>query len=80
MTGRPLRQRRCIVSVAYNLDKLAAKPIRRCYSLHECRICGFSIVCGDNYHDGGHGNRAHTDCVDVEMDARKRLAHNGGTK
>jgi len=38
-------------------------PIRKCYSMHECLICGDTIVLGDVYYDGGFGKRAHEKCV-----------------
>jgi len=37
--------------------------IRRCRTLHECRVCGDTIVDGEEYHDGGYGRRAHVECV-----------------
>jgi hypothetical protein len=38
-------------------------PIRMCYTMHECRLCGGSIVNGSTYRDGGYGRRAHVRCV-----------------
>ena len=37
--------------------------IRTCLTMHECKICGRTISCGESYYDGGYGRRAHTRCV-----------------
>ena len=37
-------------------------PLRTCYSLHECRLCGMSITYGQLYYDGGYGRREHEKC------------------
>lgn len=39
-------------------------PVRRCYSIQYCDLCGGVIVIGDEYYDGGNGRRAHVDCVE----------------
>lgn len=38
-------------------------PVRTCYSLHTCKVCGQPITIGQLYHDGGYGRRAHVDCL-----------------
>ena len=45
------------------LQRLVRKPIRVCYTMHECLICNEGINVGQRYFDGGHGRRAHEDCV-----------------
>lgn len=46
-------------------------PVRMCRTLHECAICSGKILCGQEYHDGGYGKRAHTTCVNDETERRK---------
>lgn len=38
-------------------------PLRLCYSVHFCKICGFDIILGQHYFDGGYRRRAHKECV-----------------
>lgn len=42
-------------------------PIRTCRSKNGldigCEICGYPILKGNKYHDGGFANRAHVSCV-----------------
>ena len=40
--------------------------IRKCYTLHICKICSKSITDGHKYYDGGYGRRAHVTCVNPE--------------
>ena len=47
--------------------KITNKPIRRCYSLHDCYICKKQITFNEMYYDGGKTNRrAHVQCADNE--------------
>ncbi len=50
-------------------DKLIADlrkaPIRICYLMQECCLCGSIIALGDQYHDGRYGRRAHVACVNL---------------
>ena len=41
------------------------KPLRYCYSSHACCVCGNDIMLGQYYYDGGHGKRAHQECVNA---------------
>lgn len=38
-------------------------PLRRCYSMHSCALCGETIRLGEMYYDGGYGRRVHEVCV-----------------
>jgi len=38
-------------------------PKRTCYSLHECFFCEKQITLGQEYYDGGYGNRIHIKCA-----------------
>ena len=44
------------------VKQLKKKPIRKCYTMHECCICHKIISCGEIYRDGGYGKRAHEKC------------------
>lgn len=46
----------------------AKYPIRKCYALHGCRICGKDITLYQNYYDGGYGRRAHVKCVESKAE------------
>jgi hypothetical protein len=39
--------------------------------MHECAICWGKINLGQRYYDGGHGRRAHVDCVAKLKDGTK---------
>jgi hypothetical protein len=55
-------------------EKLSAKRIRTCSSIHECSLCGENIIYGEDYHDGGHGNRAHCRCVEIALEKAEKAA------
>jgi hypothetical protein len=38
-------------------------PIRMCYTMHTCRLCGGKIRSYTGYYDGGYGRRAHLKCA-----------------
>jgi hypothetical protein len=38
-------------------------PLRKCYALRECRICGKRIARGDRYYDGHRAGSAHEGCA-----------------
>lgn len=42
-------------------------PLRSCYTLHQCFICGFNISYGESYYDQGINRRAHEACVGNRM-------------
>lgn len=35
---------------------------RTCHSLHECCVCKKNITNGQQYYDGGYGQRMHVEC------------------
>jgi DNA (cytosine-5)-methyltransferase 1 len=41
-------------------------PRRTCYTLHDCALCDQHVLQGEEYHDGGHGRRAHVACVEAQ--------------
>lgn len=45
------------------IRKILKKPIRTCYTMHECFLCKKTISCGERYYDGGYGKRAHYACI-----------------
>lgn len=50
-------------SVEQQINALVLKPIRTCYSTHECCLCEKDIKLGEQYRDGGLGRRAHLSCI-----------------
>lgn len=38
-------------------------PLRTCGTMHACSLCGGTILCGQQYRDGGYGRRGHVACV-----------------
>lgn len=38
-------------------------PLRRCYTMHACKLCAETIRDGQRYFDGGYGRRAHEGCA-----------------
>lgn len=38
-------------------------PLRRCLTMHHCKICDHDICLGEMYYDGGYGRRAHQACA-----------------
>lgn len=38
-------------------------PMRRCLSLHTCRVCAKDITLWQEYYDGGYSRRAHVPCA-----------------
>lgn len=50
------------------LEKIAAKPIRKCMTMHHCELCNQDIRMYETYHDGGYNMRAHTKCVSKMME------------
>jgi len=55
------------------LERLASKRIRTCRTVHACALCDADICCGEQYHDGGRGMRAHVTCVRAEIGASRQL-------
>lgn len=53
------------------LKSLATAPVRMCYSMHECALCGRTILLGETYRDRGLDRRAHTKCFDYEASGGK---------
>jgi len=52
--------RRAFIRKAQTLNET---PIRTCYTVHECCLCGGDITCGQSYADRGIRRRAHYDCI-----------------
>jgi hypothetical protein len=51
-------------------------PIRLCYTMHECSLCGGKIRSYTRYHDGGYGRRAHVRCVEQKrLQDGERIPH-----
>lgn len=48
-----------------SLSQLAVEkyPLRTCYSMHDCAVCGGTISLGQRYYDGGYGRRIHEACA-----------------
>lgn len=46
-------------------------PVRRCLSMHLCRVCRHDIILGQEYYDGGHDRRAHILCAAQEEAGRR---------
>ena len=44
------------------IKKIMEKPKRTCQTMHECDLCLKTIHCGEEYFDGGIGNRIHVKC------------------
>ena len=50
--------------------------LRVCYSMHKCALCSTTIMLSQEYHDGGHGRRAHKGCAEAQKERdRDLLAH-----
>ena len=64
-----------------SLTRLASKPVRTCYTMHDCCLCPVIIVSGRKYHDGGYGKRAHIECVQSALETirlKKELSDEEG--
>ncbi len=45
------------------IQRLSKYPVRTCRTMHECCLCDKGIKCGEIYHDGRRGKRAHPECI-----------------
>ncbi len=45
------------------IQRLSKYPVRTCRTMHECCLCVKGIKCGEIYHDGRRGKRAHPECI-----------------
>ena len=55
---KPMKRQHKIIEIDWS-----KYPVRKCLSLHECKICGQKILMYHTYRDGGYGRRAHVKCV-----------------